>query len=127
MAEVGIRVVRPGELEPADHATPGMHRQAAFAGDGVWVGTDRTEPGVMTGWHHHGAFDSYIHVVSGEFRLESGPGGSHVEVCGPGAFIFVPAGEIHREASASEHGVEALLFRVGQGEVSIDTDGPAPG
>ena len=51
-----------------------------------------------------------------------------VEACGPrGTFIFVPGGEIHREASAGDDGVEALLFRVGEGEVVINTNGPAPG
>jgi uncharacterized RmlC-like cupin family protein len=103
-----------------------MHREAAFVGEGIWVGTVRTEPGVVTGWHHHGAYDTYIHVRSGRFRLEFGPGGSRVEEGGAGTFFFIPGGEIHREASASDDGVEALLFRVGHGEVVINTDGPTP-
>jgi uncharacterized RmlC-like cupin family protein len=126
MAEREPLVVRPGELTPADHVTPGMHRAAAFAGEGVWVGTVRTEPGVVTGWHHHGGYDTYIHVLSGTFRLEFGPGGRRVEEGGAGTFFFIPGGEIHREASASDGGVEALLFRVGEGEVVINTEGPAP-
>jgi uncharacterized RmlC-like cupin family protein len=127
MSDPEVRVVRPGELTAPDHVTPGMHREVAFAAGGVWVGTVRTEPGVVTGWHHHGNYDTYICVTSGEFRLESGPGGNRVEACGPGTFIFVPGGEIHREAGAGDDGVEALLFRVGEGEVVINTDGPAPG
>ena len=126
MAEREIRSVRPGELTPADHTTPGMHRESAFAGEGVWVGSVRTEPGVVTGWHHHGDYETYIYVLSGRFRLEFGPGGSRAEEGGPGTFFSIPGGAIHREASASPGGVEALLFRVGEGEVVINTDGPAP-
>jgi len=125
MTERDVRFVRPGERRPADHATPGMQREEAFTGSGVWVGTLRTEPGVVTGWHHHGGYDTYIHVLAGTFRLEYGPGGQRVDEGGPGTFIFIPGGEIHREASASADGVEALLFRVGEGEVVINTDGPA--
>jgi len=120
------KVVHPGELTPPDHVTPGMHREVAFAGQGVWVGTVRTEPGTVTGWHHHGDYDTYIYVTSGLFRLEFGPGGTSIEEGGAGTFIFIPGGEIHREASASDDGVEALLFRVGEGEVVINTNGPAP-
>jgi uncharacterized RmlC-like cupin family protein len=126
MTERAVRIVRPAERTPSDRVTPGMHREQAFAGDGVWAGTVRTEPGVVTGWHHHGAYDTYLYVLAGEFRLEWGPGGAGVEVAGPGTFIFIPGGEIHREASAGAHGVEALLFRVGSGDVVINTDGPAP-
>jgi uncharacterized RmlC-like cupin family protein len=126
MADREVRFVRGGELTPADHLTSGMLREVAFAGEGVWVGTVRTEPGLVTGWHHHGDYETYIYVTSGEFRLEWGPGGARVEAAGPGTFISVPGGVIHREASASDDGVEALLFRVGSGDVVINTDGPAP-
>jgi len=126
MTERDVQIVRPDRRRPPDHVTPGMHREEAFAGSGVWVGTVRTEPGVVTGWHHHGTYDTYIYVTSGEFRLECGPGGTRAEQGGPGTFIFIPAGEIHREASASDDGVEALLFRVGEGEVVFNTEGPAP-
>jgi uncharacterized RmlC-like cupin family protein len=125
MSDREVRIIRPGELTPPDHITPGMHREVAFAGEGVWVGTVRTEPGIVTGWHHHGDYATYIYVTSGEFRLEWGPGGGRTEVGGPGTFFFVPGGVIHREASVSDDGVEALLFRVGSGDVVINTDGPA--
>jgi uncharacterized RmlC-like cupin family protein len=127
MTERGVRFVPLEDCTPADHVTPGMHRAQAFAGDGVWVGTVRTEPGVVTGWHHHGTYDTFIYVTAGLFRLEWGPGGAQAGVGGPGTFIFIPGGEIHREASASADGVEALLFRVGEGEVVVNTEGPAPG
>jgi uncharacterized RmlC-like cupin family protein len=127
MAEREVRFVHPAELMSADHLTPGMHREVAFAQEGVWVGTVRTEPGIVTGWHHHGDYDTFIYVTSGEFRLEWGPGGNRAQAGGPGTFIHVPGGVIHREASASDNGVEALLFRVGAGQVVVNVDGPAPG
>jgi uncharacterized RmlC-like cupin family protein len=125
MTERAVRMVRPGDRVPTDLVTPGMHREQAFAGDGVWAGTVRTEPGVVTGWHHHGAYDTVIYVLSGEFRLEWGPGGNRADEGGAGTFFVIPAGEIHREASAGADGVEAVLFRVGSGDVVINTDGPA--
>jgi uncharacterized RmlC-like cupin family protein len=125
MSDREVQMVSADELAPSDHVTPGMHREAAFASEGVWVGTLRTEPGVLTGWHHHGRYDTYIYVTAGRFRLEWGPGGGRAQTSGPGTFIFIPGGEIHREASASDDGVEAVLFRVGTGDVVINADGPA--
>jgi uncharacterized RmlC-like cupin family protein len=90
MAEREVRFVHPAELTSADHLTPGMHREVAFAQEGVWVGTVRTEPGIVTGWHHHGDYDTFIYVTSGEFRLEWGPGGNRAQAGGPGTFIHVP-------------------------------------
>ena len=53
---------------PPGPATPGMVREQAFVSDDRWVGVVRTEPGVRSGWHHHG---------------ETGPGAPVVNVEGP--------------------------------------------
>jgi uncharacterized RmlC-like cupin family protein len=123
-----VQVVRESETRIPDVTTPGMDRHEAFAGDGVWAGTVRTEPGMLTGWHDHGAFDTYIYVFAGDARIEYGPGGREAVDLGPGDWIHLPKGTIHREGSAAgSRGAEAVLVRVGTGEVVVNHDGPEPG
>src|SRR5215831_9841724 len=87
---------------PDGPLTPGMDRKVALEHDGVWIGTVDTEPGVMTGWHHHGDWDTYVYALRGDARLDY-IDGDHVVVRGshPGDVIFIPAGVVHREGSAS--------------------------
>jgi len=53
--------------------TPGKVREQAVAVQGLWSGLVRTEPGVTSGWHHHGDNDTSVYVVEGAVRLEFGP------------------------------------------------------
>src|SRR5207248_755578 len=55
----GVEVIRRTERRQPAQRTPGMLREEAFTGEGTWIGTVRTEPGVETGWHHHGDYESY--------------------------------------------------------------------
>jgi uncharacterized RmlC-like cupin family protein len=110
------------------HVTPGMDRREAFDHDGVWAGTLRTSAGVVTGWHVHAGHDTYINVVSGSATVESGPGGRERLEASDGDFILIPRGLIHREGTAAgSTGVEAVLVRVGEGEIVTNVDGPEPG
>jgi uncharacterized RmlC-like cupin family protein len=126
MDELQAKVVRQADLVRPDEdgQTAGMVREVAFAAEGLWVGKVTTVPGMVSGWHHHGEFDTYIYVVKGTFRLDYGPGGQLVDEAGPGEFIFIPQGAIHREGSLGV--VEAVLLRVGRGPVVVNVDGPAP-
>jgi len=63
------RILAPGP------ATPGMVREVAFTDEDRWVGHVRTEPGVRSGWHHHGETDTYFYVLRGSIEIEFGPGG----------------------------------------------------
>ena len=83
---------KAGELK----RTAGMTREQAIAIPGMWAGLVRTEAHVSTGWHHHADYDTSIYVVSGWLRMESGPGGSQGVEAGPGDFLHVPKGAIHR-------------------------------
>jgi uncharacterized RmlC-like cupin family protein len=71
---------RPRAIVPAQRTiaagpgTPGMVREQAFAGEDRWVGVVRTDPGVRSGWHHHGDTDTYFYVLSGVIELSSDPG-----------------------------------------------------
>jgi uncharacterized RmlC-like cupin family protein len=123
-----VRVVRPEEMRLPAQTTPGMDRREAFDHDGVWAGTLRTTDGVVTGWHIHPGHDTYIYVIAGTATIESGPDG-HVRMdASAGDFVLIPRGLIHREGSAAgSTGVEAVLVRVGEGEIVANVDGPEPG
>ena len=63
-----VTVIRPGDLETAD-PTPGMARARAFEGDLLWAGQVVTEPGAVSGWHHHDVNETSVYG-SGVLRLE---------------------------------------------------------
>ncbi|QZY30645.1 cupin domain-containing protein [Nocardioides coralli] len=59
-------------------------------------------------------------------RLESGPGGGDVVEAGPGDFLRVPAGAVHRESNPGDAPSRAVIVRCGTGEPTVNVDGPAP-
>ena len=125
MTEQGrILVVTPGDRRPGP-STPGMDRQEAFATGGMWSGTARTEAGMVSGWHHHGEYETTIYVLTGALRMEFGPGGASTVEAGPGDFVYVPKGVVHREANPAAEPAELVLVRAGRGESTINVDGPA--
>jgi uncharacterized RmlC-like cupin family protein len=120
-----LRVLPPeGRRPPDGPATTGMNRLEALAEDGVWLGTVDTEPGVLTGWHHHGDYESYIYVTSGAARFDTYIDGTIVRQDAPvGSFVVVPPHAVHREGSASVDGVRAVLVRIGSGQAVYNVDG----
>jgi uncharacterized RmlC-like cupin family protein len=120
-----IRVTRPAEREVAEaDATSGMVRERALAGEGVWAGLVRTAPGRPSGWHHHGDYNTYFYVDSGRIRMEFGPGGTKVVDAGPGDFVHVPKGLIHREVNPTDEEGAIILVRVGSGPPVVNVEGP---
>lgn len=119
-----VRLVTPGARKPGP-PTPGMDRQEAFASEGMWAGSVRTEVGMVSGWHHHGEFETAVYVVSGAIRMESGPGGSNVVDAGPGDFLYVPKGVVHRESNSSSEPAIVVVIRAGHGPSTVNVDGPA--
>jgi len=117
-------MVPAAELTDAD-PTPGMARRLATHAAGMWSGTVDTEPGAVSGWHHHGDYETTLYVVSGRLRLESGPDGGNVVEAGPGDFLRVPAGAVHRESNPSTEPALAVIVRCGTGDPTYNTDGPA--
>jgi uncharacterized RmlC-like cupin family protein len=118
-----VRLVRKAE-RTAGPATAGMVREEAVATPGMWAGTARTEPGMVSGWHHHGDYESAIYVVSGALVMESGPGGRDVVEAGPGDYVYVPAGAVHRESNPTAEEAEIVVVRAGSGEPVFNVDGP---
>jgi uncharacterized RmlC-like cupin family protein len=118
-----VLVVTPGE-RTAGPSTPGMERQQAFVTDGTWSGLVRTDSGMLSGWHHHGEYETVIYVLTGSLRMEFGPAGSDLVEAGPGDFVYVPKGAVHREGNPSEDTADLIVVRAGRGASTINVDGP---
>jgi uncharacterized RmlC-like cupin family protein len=118
-----ILVVTPGDRK-AGPSTPGMERQQAVRTDGMWSGFVRTETGMVSGWHHHGEYETTIYVLTGSLKMEFGPSGSNIVEAGPGDFVYVPKGAVHRESNPSAQRADLIVVRAGRGESTINVDGP---
>jgi uncharacterized RmlC-like cupin family protein len=118
-----VRRIAPEERTEGAPTT-GMVREEAVATDRMWAGLARTEAGMVSGWHHHGEHESTIYVLSGALRMEFGPGGTELLDSGPGDFVYVAAGAIHRESNPSEEESRIVVVRSGSGEPVINVDGP---
>jgi quercetin dioxygenase-like cupin family protein len=106
-------------------STPGIQRELAFADGDHRVIRSRTEPGAVSGWHHHGEYDIFGYVVSGTARFESASAGGEATIVGPGDFFHVPRRTVHREINpSSTEGQEIILFLRGSGPMVINVDGP---
>jgi len=119
-----VRRISPEERTEGS-PTPGMTREEAIATDRMWAGLARTEAGMTSGWHHHGDHESTIYVLSGALRMEFGPGGTEVLDAGPGDFLFVAAGAVHRESNPTAEESRIVVVRSGSGAPVVNVDGPA--
>jgi quercetin dioxygenase-like cupin family protein len=115
------RVVRPGDLVPGP-PTPGVGRLEAFAGEDRWIGRATSEPGVTSGWHHHGQHETYFYVLAGATRLDVA--GSQPFEVRAGDFAYVPAGVVHRETSIADVTLDAIVVRIGSGPQVFPVDAP---
>jgi len=121
----GVRRIGPEERTEGA-ATPGMVREQAVATDGMWAGYVRTAAGMVSGWHHHGAYETSIYVLSGGLRMEFGPAGGQTREAGPGDFVYVAPGAIHRESNPTAVESTIVVVRSGTGQPVVNVDGPEP-
>jgi uncharacterized RmlC-like cupin family protein len=120
-----IRVATPEQTTTQTVQTAGIVRQEAFAHAGTWVGLARTEPGMVSGWHHHGDYDTYLYVHAGAVRMEFGAGGRESCTAVLGDFLHVPKNVVHRESNPADVESEIVVVRVGTGEPVFNVEGPA--
>ena len=120
-----VRLVLPTDRVEGER-TPGMTREQAINIEGMWAGVVRTQAHMTTGWHHHAAYDTSIYIVDGLLRMESGPRGTSVVEAGPGDFVHVPKGAIHRESNPSDEESHLVVVRAGHGPAVVNVEGPAP-
>lgn len=121
-----VRVHRQAEGSTSTAQTAGMQRTELITQPDTWVGTVRSDPGAVSGWHHHGDYDSYICLTSGGMKIEHGPCGREAAEGRPGDVIHVPKHTIHRESTIGDQPAEAFLIRVGSGDPVFNVDGPEP-
>lgn len=120
-----VRVVRAADLVAAD-PTAGMQRARAFEAPGLWAGTVVTEPGAVSGWHHHDTNVSSLYVVHGVLRLECAGVEGYVEAF-PGDHVEVPAHVVHRESNPGDVPSLAVIARAGDGVPTVNVDhAPTP-
>ena len=118
-----VRRITPQE-RTAGAPTPGMAREEAVATDHMWAGFVRTEAGMVSGWHHHGSYESTIYVLSGALVMDFGLGGSESLAAGPSDFIYVAPGAVHREGNPTDTESHIVVVRAGEGPPVINVDGP---
>lgn len=118
------RLIRAAERRRETVQTPGMAREEAVRSAGLWAGVARTDAGTFSGWHHHGAYESIIHVLRGTVRLEFGAGGREMLEAHAGDTLYVAPGEIHREGNPGSETSEIVVVRAGSGEIVVNVDGP---
>jgi uncharacterized RmlC-like cupin family protein len=121
------RLVRARERRQETTQTPGMRREEAVRTPTMWAGIAKTAGGTFSGWHHHGEYESVIHVLRGRVRLEFGPGGGTSLEAGVGDTLYVAPGEIHREGNPGGEESEIVVVRGGEGEIVVNVAGPATG
>lgn len=114
-----LRLIRKNEVGPDPNPTPGMTRAHAIAADGLTSGTVRVEPGVMSGWHHHGTHETSIYVLRGTLHMEFAGGAFDAR---EGDFIHVPAGAAHRESNPGSDPNLAVFSRAGSGVVTVNVE-----
>ena len=120
-----VRRIAPEE-RIAGSATAGMIREEAVATDRMWAGLATTDAGMISGWHHHGNYQTAIFVLSGALRMEFGPGGRETLEAGPGDFVYVEPGGVHRESNPSPEESRIVVVRAGEGQPVFNVDGPEP-
>jgi len=101
-----------------------MIREEAIATDRMWAGFVRTAPGMVSGWHHHGGYETSIYVIHGALRMEFGPGGGETLEAGPDDFLYVALGAVHRESNPSGEESHIIVVRSGEGQPVFNVDGP---
>ena len=115
-----VRVIRAHDLQESD-PTPGMQRRQAFSVPQLWAGTVETQPGSVSGWHHHDRNDTSLYVVSGVLRLEFDGGAAPIDA-GPGDFVHVPAYTVHRESNPADRPSLAVVARAGGGIPTVNVE-----
>jgi uncharacterized RmlC-like cupin family protein len=117
-----VRVVKSGDLVPAD-PTPGMTRSRAFEVPTLWAGRVETEPGSVSGWHHHDVNETSLYIVSGVLRLEFEGYDGYLDA-EAGDFVHVPPFTVHRESNPTDEVSVAAIARSGGGVPTVNVDDP---
>jgi uncharacterized RmlC-like cupin family protein len=117
-----LTLTKAADLVPAD-PTPGMARSRAYDGERLWTGQVVTQPGAVSGWHHHDVNETSIYVVSGVLRFEFEGHEGHLDAHA-GDFVHVPPHTVHRESNPTDEPSLAVLARFGGGVPTVNVEDP---
>jgi len=104
---MAIRIT-PSERSTGRGQHRAMERSIAISADTVgsvrlYSSVVSTAPGERTRIHHHGECETSIYILSGRADYTYGPTGvEHAFSAEQGDFVYIPAGEVHVEANASD-------------------------
>jgi uncharacterized RmlC-like cupin family protein len=115
------------DRRPASGLPSGSFGEESFADPRSWVGFLELPPGATSAWHHHREWDSYACVLAGVLRWEFGPSGADAIEVAAGDTGRMPAWVVHRDVSAGDEPLSMILFRAGEGELTVNVDGPDRG
>lgn len=115
-----MRKVTAAELLPGE-GTPGMHREDAILLDDLWSGRVGIDPGVTSGWHHHGSYDTIVYVATGALTVETADAVVEASV---GDFVHIPAHTVHREGNPAALRSQLIVVRRGTGPIVTNVAGP---
>jgi uncharacterized RmlC-like cupin family protein len=119
---VPVRGFRYDELEVAD-PTSGMVRERAFELAALWSGRVTTQPGAVSGWHHHDRNESSLYVVRGVLRLEFEGYDGYLDAQA-GDFVHVPSFTVLRESNPTDEPSVAVIARAGGGIPTVNVEAP---
>lgn len=119
-----ILVYRQDEGSAKTAQTAGMLREELVTTPNAWVGMVSTESGFVSGWHHHGDYETFVYVISGEIKMEFGREGKESCLAKPGEVLHVPMQTVHRETNPSNEKQLLFLVRVGEGDPVFNVDQP---
>lgn len=127
--DTGIQIIHPDQLSMATAQTSGMKREAAVAPEttgsrNLWVGLVTTPAGMASGWHHHGDCETAIYVVKGRTRFSWGKDGKESAEVGPGDFLAVAPGAIHKEEALGDGEAVLVVARACSGVIVVNVSGP---
>ena len=125
MSSERTRLIRAADRRRETTQTPGMEREEAVHTPSMWAGVAKTAGHTFSGWHHHGAYESLIHVLRGRVRLEFGRGGAEVIEASAGDSLYVAPGETHREGNPGDEQSEIVVVRGGSGEIVVNVPAPS--
>jgi uncharacterized RmlC-like cupin family protein len=120
-----VTLVKASDRKPVSVQTAGVTREEALTTGKLWAGIARTAPGMSSGWHHHGSWETIAYVVTGAVRLEFGPGGDEVVEGDPGDYLYIPGNLVHRESNPAAVEQTLVIVRVGEGPVTTNVEEPA--
>lgn len=120
-----IDAVRGTELG-AGYSTQGIIRKKAFESENVIFSQSQLLPGVVSGWHHHGAHHLYGYIVSGRLQLEYGIEGEEKADLDAGDFFHVPPHLVHRDVNPNkDRDLFVVNILVGSGPAVINVNSPS--